>query len=86
MKLAGMTSLVGICMVSGVLTTGCRQAETPFRSVGRGAPPLADINDYHQTGATSRAVLGAPTGEQLKLPDDPRRVSDHLRLSGHRPL
>jgi len=73
LTLTGMTRPVAVCLLAGTLMTGCRNAEPEFRSAGRGAPLLADLNDYHQTGATIRAVFGAPTGEQMKLPDDPRR-------------
>ena len=71
-QLSGTTCMFVVCMLSGPLVTACNNAPPDFRSVGRGAPLLADLNEQHQTGATNRAVLGAP-GQQMKLPDDPRR-------------
>ena len=65
-QLSGTTCMFVVCMLSLPLVTACNNAPPDFRSVGRGAPLLADLNDQLQTGATNRAVLGAP-GQQLKL-------------------
>src|SRR5262245_60170755 len=76
-QLSGTTCMFVVCMLSGSLGTACNNnksesAAPDVRSVGRGAPVLVDLNTQHQTGATRRAVLGAP-GQQLTLPEDPRR-------------
>src|SRR5687768_5926891 len=72
-QLPGTICMLVVGMLSGSLVTACNNS-TPkeSRSVGREAPVLVDINTQHQTGATRRAVLGAP-GQQMPLPEDPRR-------------
>jgi hypothetical protein len=71
--LSGTICLFVVCMLSSPVTA-CRNAPAPapVQSAGRGAPLLDDINTHHQVGATNRAMLGGP-GQQMKLPDDPRR-------------
>ena len=65
--------MLAVCMLSGPLVMACNNAPATVQSVGRGAPLRDDINNHHQTGATVRAVLGAPNGQQMPLPEDPRR-------------
>src|SRR5687767_1334245 len=71
-QFSGRTCMLAVCMLSGPLVIACNNAPATVQSVGRGAPLLDDLNDQHQTGATNRAVLGAP-GQQMALPEDPRR-------------
>nr|MBO2512846.1 hypothetical protein [Gammaproteobacteria bacterium] len=47
-----------------------------FKSVGRGAPLLADLNEYHMTGATVRRSIGDPAMQLRNIPEDPRREED----------
>lgn len=51
-----LTALAAACLCSAAL--GQQTATLDFQSVGRGAPLLADLNDYELTGATMRRGTG----------------------------
>jgi hypothetical protein len=55
---------VGAAALIGAASAAQQIAEVGFRSVGRGAPLAADLNDYHMTG---------PTAQSFSTVEDPRR-------------
>ncbi|HEX6993056.1 MAG TPA: hypothetical protein VF339_02815, partial [Gammaproteobacteria bacterium] len=59
-----VSALAAVSLV-GSLAFAQQVADPGFESVGRGAPLIADLNEYHMTGATMR-----------RTDDDPRRAPD----------
>ncbi len=72
---------LGACAlaVASVLAAPVEAQHIPdpgFESVGRGAPLVADLNEYHMTGATVRRSIGDPAMRIRNVPEDPRREED----------
>jgi hypothetical protein len=64
--------MLAITVAVSPFVTACQDADSEFRSVGRGAPLLADLNEYDMTGATNRTETGPP-GQEYQPREDPRR-------------
>jgi hypothetical protein len=58
-RLSVLAATLSLVTLSGF---GQDTVKLDFTSVGRGAPMLADMNDYQPVGATRRRPLGTPQG------------------------